>query len=505
MSHVEESLVIDLRELGLTGFQITAALKPRTDVGNAEFLAETVGQEKIRFDHEQGEWFGFINHRWFLIPATRVGSLAIQTVRARYDTGREIKERTAEGEKLHEFGCTLMAFARQCESAHKIEAVIRVARTLDEFDANNLKTDDAEMLWNPYQHLLGVPNGVVDLRTGELRAGEPEDRITKQTAIPYDPDAKCARWDRFIEEVLPDPFTRCWRCRFTGYSVTGGIGEEKLVFDVGEGSNGKSTYYGFIRRVLGEYVTVINSSILLATRRGAHTTEMTEAEGRRQVQVLELTAGAGLNEERVKSLVSRDPITARKMRRDSRTFIPTHKLWGGTNNLPHVEDPTKGFWRRMKVVPWTEEFPVSDVLDKELEQELPGILRWLVDQAREYYAHGLGVESDQMLKATGEYRDLEDELLDYSRARLVETEGAFLSSAEAFKDYRNWATWNSIPTQDQISHAKFGRLMGKRYTSTTERINGKQVRGYRGVRLELTAIGDTLPLAPLRSEADMQQ
>jgi putative DNA primase/helicase len=503
MTHEEETLAAELRGLGLSEYHITAALMPRTDTGNAEFLAETVGKEHVRFDHEKGEWFGFTRHHWYLIKATRIGQLAIGIVRARHKAGRLIKE-AAETNEMIEFGEELMEYARRCESVRGIEAVVKVARSLDQLDAGNLNVDDNEKLWNPYPHLLGVPNGVVDLRTGELREGTPGDRITVQTVIDYDPNAECPRWEQFVKEVLPDEHTRRWRCRFTGYSVTGSINEEKMVFDVGEGSNGKSTYYGFIRRALGNYVTVMNSSVLLAARRGAHTTEMTEGENRRQIHVIELTSGAGLNEERVKSLVSRDPITARRMRRDNVTYIPTHKLWGGTNNLPHIEDPTKGFWRRMKVVPWTRSFPVNDELDSKLEQELPGILRWLVDQAREYYAHGLGEESEQMLKATGEYRDLEDELLEYSRDRLVDHEGAFLASRAAFKDYRNWASFNSIPTHDQITHVKFGRLMGKRYDSATERIDGKQVRGYRGVRLELAAVGENPIIAPLRSEADTQ-
>jgi putative DNA primase/helicase len=47
--------------------------------------------------------------------------------------------------------------------------------------------------WDADPWLLGVANGVVDLRTGAVREGRPEDRITMHSPIPYDPEAQCPR------------------------------------------------------------------------------------------------------------------------------------------------------------------------------------------------------------------------------------------------------------------------------------------------------------------------
>ena len=43
-------------------------------------------------------------------------------------------------------------------------------------------------------HLLGVQNGVVDLRTGALRPDAREDFVTRRCAHAYRPDAKAPRW-----------------------------------------------------------------------------------------------------------------------------------------------------------------------------------------------------------------------------------------------------------------------------------------------------------------------
>ncbi|PYR46465.1 MAG: hypothetical protein DMF89_21865 [Acidobacteria bacterium] len=41
--------------------------------------------------------------------------------------------------------------------------------------------------------LLGVLNGLIDLHSGSLRAGRPEDRITMRCPVAFDEAASCPR------------------------------------------------------------------------------------------------------------------------------------------------------------------------------------------------------------------------------------------------------------------------------------------------------------------------
>src|SRR5438552_2038850 len=107
--------------------------------------------------------------------------------------------------------------------------------------------------WDATAGLLGVPNGVVDLRTGELRDGRRNDRITKQAGVEYDPDAICPRWDAFVREVLDDEATAEYVHRLAGYSLTGEASEDKLVFLMGIGGNGKTTLLNVLRLIAGGY------------------------------------------------------------------------------------------------------------------------------------------------------------------------------------------------------------------------------------------------------------
>src|SRR5690606_31609937 len=56
--------------------------------------------------------------------------------------------------------------------------------------------------------LLNVQNGTLDLRTGELRPHRREDLLMMIAGTSYDPNATCPTYDRFLEDVQPDPEVR---------------------------------------------------------------------------------------------------------------------------------------------------------------------------------------------------------------------------------------------------------------------------------------------------------
>jgi len=51
-------------------------------------------------------------------------------------------------------------------------------------------------------HLLATKNGVIDLQTGEFRAGQATDYITQSVDYAYDPYATAPRWKKFLDEIF---------------------------------------------------------------------------------------------------------------------------------------------------------------------------------------------------------------------------------------------------------------------------------------------------------------
>ena len=106
-------------------------------------------------------------------------------------------------------------------------------------------------------HLLGLENGVIDLRSGDYRAQTREDMIS--CSVGY--DWNCAvdadieeNVERFFEQLYPVPDERRMAMLFGGYALTGSHPEKKwlTLSDQIGGWNGKSTFIKALRAVLGD-------------------------------------------------------------------------------------------------------------------------------------------------------------------------------------------------------------------------------------------------------------
>ena len=85
-------------------------------------------------------------------------------------------------------------------------------------------------------HLLGVKNGVVDLRTGQLRDRRPEDMVYNVVNTTYDPEADCSWWNEQVSRMMADneEHTRFLQT-LLGYGVTGEVKEHIFAFFIGSG------------------------------------------------------------------------------------------------------------------------------------------------------------------------------------------------------------------------------------------------------------------------------
>jgi putative DNA primase/helicase len=271
--------------------------------------------------------------------------------------------------------------------------------------------------------VLNVLNGTIDLRSGKLRPHNPADHITRLVPVAFDPAATAPLWEQTLREVLPDPATRAFVQRALGYTVTGRVDEQCLFFAYGDGRNGKGVILGTVLRLLGpDYARPAPETLVIQTRNEQHSTELKALEGMRLIKVDETRQHGRLNEGRVKWLTGGDLIQARGMRQDfGRGFEPTFKIWISSNHRPTVVGTETAIWARIVEVPFTVYFcgpddeegkargykPQDHSLSDRLRAEYPGILKWLADGAREWYANGLQ-RPEPVRHATAEYRKEQD-------------------------------------------------------------------------------------------------
>lgn len=324
--------------------------------------------------------------------------------------------------------------APRIASAQTVAAVERLARA----DRRHAATADQ---WDADPWALNTPGGVVDLRTGIMRAHRREDHMTKIAAAAPADRADCPRWTRFLGEItLGDADTIAYLQRAIGYSLTGDIREHAFIFLHGPGGNGKGVLLGTVGDMLGDYTRAALQSVVTVSRGDQHPTEIAALRGARFVTVPEIEEGRAWAEARIKGLTGGDVISARVMRGDPFDFRPQCKLWIAGNHRPVLRNPDPAMRRRMHLMPMLYVPPVPDLaLPERLRGELPGILRWAVEGCLAWQRTGLAPPA-AVREATDSYFSEQDSIAAWLDERTERQRGAELGSRMAYADWRQWAT-----------------------------------------------------------------
>ena len=287
-------------------------------------------------------------------------------------------------------------------SAATISAVEKLARRSRRFAIHGNELDR-----EPY--LLGTPEGVVDLRTGEPANFDDGDAIiTKRTLIA--PGAgKPARWiDFLIEATGNDQLLIGYLQRLAGYCLTGETREESLSFFHGPGGNGKGVFLGALKDIAGDYGRQASTEALMESKSERHPADLADLSPARLVVASESSDGKRWDEQRVKALTGRDEISARYMRGNFFVFKPQFKILVASNHKPRIRTVDDAWRRRLHLVPFDKKPAQPDPLLKDkLRDEYPQILQWCIEGAEWWYREGLQVP-DVILAATDQYFREED-------------------------------------------------------------------------------------------------
>lgn len=422
-----------------------------TEARYAELFTATYA-DRLRYLHARGCWYEFQGHAWRPDRDGGIVRHALGFVRLQQQAALQIVgDRAAKQAAAR--------FAISAESKAFLERLIGLAKNLKPLA-------DAGDDWDADPWLLGVPNGVVDLRTGELRDGRPEDRITQQTAVPYIADAECPRWERFLAEIFDNDVELVEFIQaFAGYSLTGDTREQCLILGYGSGANGKTTLLNTLSYVLGDYAHVMPFTTI-ERQRSTIPNDVAALAGKRFVTAAETTEGARLNEARVKALVGCDPVSARFLHGEWFTFRPCAKFWLAVNHRPSVGDDSPGFWRRIRLLPFARAFTGADrddTLEAKLRAEGPGILRWAVEGCLRWQRDGLPAPA-AVLHATEEYRQDADMLADFLAEACVIEPGASARAADLQEAYARWADRARLSRSDRLNARELSRRLADRFT-----------------------------------------
>lgn len=351
------------------------------DVRNAKVFAQCAAG-KFLYVTTRNRWLQWINEKWLVCEKDEHINMAKEVCARMHDTALGVFQQDQEK------GKRLLQDAKASHHMPRITAMLKLAVSEPEMAATDRELDS-----DPY--LLGVANGVVDLRNGRFLTNQPSLKITRYCNARFDVDASCTRWISFLDEIFAQD-TASIACvqRLLGCTLLGLSSEEKLIICYGFGSNGKSVFSNIVHRIMGGYSTTAPPSMLTTRRQGdaAPRNDLAALAGARNVSINELQAGDRLDEQVLKMLAGREPISARYLHQEFFEFTPTFTPWLRTNHKPIIYGVEEGIWRRLVLVNFGVQIPEDkkdSMLEDKLFAERDGILMWMVEGARLYLKEGI--------------------------------------------------------------------------------------------------------------------
>lgn len=388
-----------------------------------------------------------------------------------------VSERTdLSDEDQEKFVAELNRWLRWVESARGLRDGLHLFRSL-----RTITVHEADLDAQPYA--LTFQNGILDLVSGAFSEPTPKDLTTRVLPYTYDPKVRCPRFQRFLERILPDPAIREYIQRIAGRALVWNSERRKLVVFFGTGANGKTTLQKVIGRIVEPFHVTADAATLLEKKYDRIENDLARMAHARLVAVRELPAARKFDESLVKGLTGGDRITARFLHHEYFDFEVGFLLVTSTNSYPFLGD-SPAMRDRIVVVPFRERIEPEEAnpaLEKQLEEELSGILNWALEGFRNWRVKGLE-PPPVVAEFTGLIGELSmpfERIMEEIVEPMSNDSGHFLPQAWVYGAYR--ALTKTIGLKP-MNLAWFGRRAGE-HGFVVGQFGHEKVRGYCGFRL----------------------
>ena len=312
--------------------------------------------------------------------------------------------------------------------------------------------------------LVGLENGVYDLKAGQFRDGRPEDRVSVSTEHDY-PDFDEADIDienetstiqevqeifDFFRQVFPIPETRfyMWICTSSflqGYNI-----DEKFHIWTGTGGNGKSKVISLLELTFGGYCFNVPIQVLTRARGqvGQATPELAMGLKCRFGYMQEPEDGAKLNSALMKELAGNDKMFYRELYTSGKSFKPQFSLVLLCNDKPKMTSDDDGSWRRLVVIEFISkfvegkpkgkyEFTRNTDLQHSFKSWAPYMFVLLTMFYKIYKVNGLQAPAS-VLEATNDYRKDSDAYAAFMDEYVVADPDSVLLINDVYESFKSW-------------------------------------------------------------------
>ena len=408
----------------------------------------------------------------------------------------------------------LMFYERECiqteDTKRKARHIKRVLEQIGDGGRRRRILEDAIELFHEYrpkfsdmidtQNLLVFTNGVLDLNSFEFRDGRPEDFMSIQLKIPYQPadmmSEKCAFVMDFMTAIQPDLATRNYLLKVLSLCITTEVKMQYFWIFTGGGANGKSKLMNFLMELLGDYFGTAPAALLTRRREDANqANESLSALEKARVAVFsEGSSSEVLQVNTIKLFSGEDLISTRGLHEKQRRWKPCFKCILVCNDIPTLDENSWAAWRRIKVVHFPTSFvdePIrpherqkDPLVGEKLSECADAFAAVLVEYLRRFKAEGLA-EPPAVTEATRKYQSDNDVFAEFKEEYIMEEKGRVMSWSATWPVFQTWMKRRNPGAKLTKTSAKalFDKNLEGRYDTHRDKVTGETPLGWKGYRL----------------------
>ena len=340
------------------------------------------------------------------------------------------------------------------------------------------------------------------LKDEKIFTHTPHIPMLSQIPINFNHKANCPKINEFISQVvIQDDIPIMYE--MIGYCLHASTDMESAFILIGEGSNGKSTFLKIIERLLGKKnVSHISMQDLDESR-----FKYAEVFGKLANIYADIPNSPLAKVDRFNSIVTGDTIQAERKGEHPFDFTPYSTLIFSCNTIPRSHTKTKGYYRRIIPIRFPYNFGAGnkdDEKEKEhqtklidkvaIEEELEGLANMSLKFYADAHKKGTFTISNSSLVEMDEYRKMNEPELEFLNDDMVvitsmtlEIDGQLIrvGRTKLYETYKEWLGVLS-PRLKPVSANEFYKKVKLELPYVEEyntRINGKQVKAFKGIGL----------------------
>lgn len=263
-----------------------------------------------------------------------------------------------------------------------------------------------------------------------------------------------------------------------GYCLSGSHKANAFLLVYGEGGEGKSTCFDTLAKLIGS----LNTSS--APLNNLNTDFGLEPLVNKKLNYATESGNGAFHTSKLKAITAGEKITVNRKNLPETDMILKTKLVFLLNELPHLNDNSRGFARRLLILPFLNKVSSQQQdkdLSRKLDEELSGILNWALDGLHRLHNNKYNFTiSKTMYNMQMQYLGTADvmELFIRNKIRIDNTPDCKILTNDVISEFIAWATPLKIPFAHLTSPRKFwpeyqqaSKTLGLHYIRTKS--NGK--------------------------------